>query len=290
MNNVDQPMAGRVCLVTGATSGIGEETALGLARLGATVVVAGRSAARCAATVDRIGRQTGSFPGRTVEFLLADLSSQKEVHNLAAEFKSRHDRLDVLVNNAGAIVLSRRKSVDGLELTFALNHLSYFVLTDLLLDVLVSSAPARIVNVSSSSHRRTQINFDDLQKQLRYTGFRAYAQSKLANVLFTYELARRLEGTGVTANALHPGLVATNFLTNNGRLGHFLAFFMRIRGMSSAKGARTSIYLASSDEVEGVSGLYFEKEKAVQSAPASYDQSAAARLWKISAELTGVGL
>lgn len=287
MNNVDQPMAGKVCLVTGATSGIGEETALGLARLGATVVVAGRSAARCAATVDRIGRQTGNS---SVEFLLADLSSQKEVHNLAAEFKSRHDRLDVLVNNAGAIVLSRRKSVDGLELTFALNHLSYFVLTDLLLDVLVSSAPARIVNVSSSSHRRTQINFDDLQKQRRYTGFRAYAQSKLANVLFTYELARRLEGTGVTANALHPGLVATNFLTNNGRLGHFLAFFMRIRGMSSAKGARTSIYLASSDEVEGVSGLYFEKEKSVRSAPASYDQAAAARLWEISAELTGVGL
>ena len=287
MNNVDQPMAGKVCLVTGATSGIGEETALGLARLGATVVVAGRSAARCAATVDRIGRQTGNS---SVEFLLADLSSQKEVHNLAAEFKSRHDRLDVLVNNAGAIVLSRRKSVDGLELTFALNHLSYFVLTDLLLDVLVSSAPARIVNVSSSSHRRTQINFDDLQKQRRYTGFRAYAQSKLANVLFTYELARRLEGTGVTANALHPGLVATNFLTNNGRLGHFLAFFMRIRGISSAKGARTSIYLASSAEVEGVSGLYFEKEKAVQSAAASYDQAAAARLWKISAELTGVGL
>ena len=287
MNNVDQPMAGKVCLVTGATSGIGEETALGLARLGATVVVAGRSAARCAATVDRIGRQTGNS---SVEFLLADLSSQKEVHALAAEFKIRHDRLDVLVNNAGAIVLSRRKSVDGLELTFALNHLSYFVLTDLLLDVLVSSAPARIVNVSSSSHRRTQINFDDLQKQRRYTGFRAYAQSKLANVLFTYELARRLEGTGVTANALHPGLVATNFLTNNGRLGHFLAFFMRIRGMSSAKGARTSIYLASSDEVEGVSGLYFEKERAVRSAPASYDQAAAARLWEISAELTGVGL
>jgi len=287
VNNVDQLMAGKVCLVTGATSGIGEETALGLARLGATVVVAGRNAERCAATVDRIGRQTGNS---SVEYLLADLSSQKEVHALAADFKSRHDRLDVLVNNAGAIVLSRRESVDGLELTFALNHLGYFVLTDLLLDVLVSSAPARIVNVSSSSHRRTQINFDDLQKQRRYTGFRAYAQSKLANVLFTYELARRLEGTGVTANALHPGLVATNFLTNNGRLGHFLAFFMRIRGISSAKGARTSIYLASSDEVESVSGLYFEKEKAVRSAPASYDQAAAARLWKISAELTGAGL
>ena len=287
MNNVDQPMAGKVCLVTGATSGIGEETALGLAQLGATVVVAGRSAQRCAATVDRIGRQTGNY---SLEYLLADLSSQKEVHHLAVEFKSRHGKLDVLVNNAGAIMLSRRESVDGLELTFALNHLSYFLLTNLLLDVMVSSAPARIVNVSSSSHRRTKINFDDLQKQRKYTGYRAYAQSKLANVLFTYELARRLEKSGVTANSLHPGLVATNFLTNNGRLGHFLSFFMRIRGLSSAKGARTSIYLASSDEVEGISGLYFEKEIAVRSAPASYDQAAAAQLWKISAELTGVGL
>ena len=285
MDNQDQPMAGKICLVTGATAGIGKETALGLARQGATLVVAGRNRDRCAATVEQIKAQTGNS---SVDFLLADLSSLQEVQNLASQVKERYPRLDVLVNNAGAIMLSRRLSVDGIELTFALNHLSYFLLTNLLLDHLVASAPARIVNVSSSSHRKARIRFDDLEGQRRYGGMRAYSQSKLANVFFTYELARRLEGTGVTANALHPGLVATNFLSNNGKLGQVLCFFMGLRGMSAARGAQTSIYLASCAEVEGVTGRYFEKSREVRSAPASYDRSVAERLWQVSAEMTGL--
>ena len=285
MDNQDQSMAGKTCLVTGATAGIGKETALGLARQGATVVVAGRNRERCTATVEQIKAQTGNS---SVDFLLADLSSLQEVQNLASQVKERYPRLDVLVNNAGAIMLSRRLSVDGIELTFALNHLSYFLLTNLLLDHLVASAPARIVNVSSSSHRKARIRFDDLEGQRRYGGMRAYSQSKLANVFFTYELARRLEGTGVTANALHPGLVATNFLSNNGKLGQVLCFFMGLRGMSAARGAQTSIYLASCAEVEGVTGRYFEKSREVRSAPASYDRSVAERLWQVSAEMTGL--
>ena len=285
MVNPDQSMAGKICLITGATAGIGKETALGLARQGATVVVAGRNRERCTATVEQIKAQTGNS---SVDFLLADLSSLQEVRNLAGQVKEKYPRLDVLVNNAGAIMLSRRLSVDGIELTFALNHLSYFLLTNSLLDHLVASAPARIVNVSSSSHRRTRLNFDNLQFHRRYGGYRAYAQSKLANVLFSYELARRLDGSGVTVNVLHPGLVATNFLSNNGKLGQFLCFFMGLRGMNAAKGALTSIYLAGSTEVEGVTGRYFEKSREVRSAPASYDRSAAERLWQVSAEMTGL--
>jgi NAD(P)-dependent dehydrogenase (short-subunit alcohol dehydrogenase family) len=270
-------------LVTGATAGIGEATAAGLAALGATVVVAGRDVERCSASVERIKQQTRN---PEIAYLVADLSSQREVRRLAEEFKSRYARLDALVNSAGAINLARRSTVDGIELTFALNHLSYFLLTDLLIDLMISSAPARIVNVSSSSHRRAGINFDNLQGHGRYRGFRAYAQSKLGNVLFTYELARRLDGTGVTANALHPGVVATRFLANNGKIGPIFSFLFGLRGISPAEGARTSIYLASSSEVEGITGGYYEKSQAVRSAAASYDEDTAARLWDISAEMT----
>ena len=283
MAGIDHPMSGKICMVTGATAGIGEATAEGLASLGATVIVVGRSAERCVAAVERIKQQTGNS---NVEHLLADLSSQQEVRDLAYEFKSRYSKLDVLVNNAGAINLVRRASVDGIELTFALNHLSYFLLTNQLLDLLVSSAPARIVNVSSSSHRRSRINFDDLQCRRRYWGMRAYAQSKLGNVLFTYELARRLDGVGVTVNALHPGVVATRFLANNGKLGPIFSFFFGLRGISPENGSRTSIYLASSKEVEGVTGGYYEKSRAVRSSSASYDEAVAARLWEVSVEMT----
>ena len=268
MAGTDQPMVGKICLVTGATAGIGEATASGLAALGATVVVAGRSMERCVAAVERIKQQTGN---QNVDHLLADLSSLKQVRSLADEFKSSHSRLDVLVNNVGAINLARRETVDGVELTFSLNHLSYFLLTHLLLDLLKSSAPARVVNVSSSSHRKARINFDDLLGHRGYRGMRAYGQSKLGNVLFTYELARRLEGTGVTANALHPGVVATRFLANNGWIGPIFSFFFGLRGISPENGARTSVYLASSDEIEGITGGYYEKSQAVRSAPASYD-------------------
>jgi len=273
-------------MVTGATSGIGKETARELARLGATVVVAGRSRERATATVEEIRRETGN---ESVEFMLADLSSQAEVRRLAEEFKERHQRLDVLVNNAGGIFVSRRASTDGIEMTFALNHLSYFLLTSLLLDRLRSSAPTRIVNVSSKAHENTAMDFGDLECRKRYRfGSRAYRLSKLGNVLFTYELARRLEGTGVTVNALHPGLVSTNLFSNNGVLGRAVTFLVRWRGMSPPEGARTCVYLAASPEVEGKTGDYYDDCKAVASSAASRDGMAATRLWEVSAEMTGL--
>lgn len=285
MAKMEKPLNGRICMVTGATGGIGAVTAQALARQGATVVVVGRSREKSVATVARIKEQTGNSE---VEFMLADLSSQKEVRRLAERFKSRYRRLNVLVNNAGAIFRKRRETVDGFEMTFALNHLSHFLLTNLLLDTIKASAPARIINVSSESHRRAKMNFDDLQRRKKYGAMNAYGQSKLANVLFTYELARRLDGSGVTANALHPGFVATNFGENmEGIFGLFVRLF-HLFGISPEQGAQTSIYLATSPEVEDVTGKYFEKKKAVQSSKISYDKAIAKKLWQVSAELSGL--
>ena len=278
-------MAGKTCLVTGATAGIGRKVALELAHMGADVVLASRNPARCAATADEIREESGN---PAVEYLVADLSSQEQVRRLAQEFKERHQRLDVLVNNAGALFIRRQKSADGIEMTFALNHLSYFLLTNLLLDVLTASAPARVVNVASSSHREARLNLVDAHDPRRYFGYRAYARSKLCNVLFTYELARRFEGTGVTANALHPGLVATNFMANNGPFGRFLNFFFRIRGISIEAGAMTPVYAATSPVMEGISGKYLDKMQVVRSSHRSYDESLAAALWELSCDLTGL--
>jgi NAD(P)-dependent dehydrogenase (short-subunit alcohol dehydrogenase family) len=281
----DKALRGQVCLVTGAASGIGAATARALARHGAAVVLVDRDAETGAATAGQIARETGNG---AVEFLQADLSAQEEIRRLARRFESRHHRLDVLVNNAGAIFSRRQESVDGIEMTFALNYLGYFLLTNLLLDTLKASAPARIVNVSSRSHARARIDFDDLQSRSRYHGLRAYAHSKLAIVLFTYELARRLEGTGVTANALHPGLVATGFgMHHSGILGLVMRLF-RPAFISPEQGARTSIYLATSPEVEGVTGKYFVRCEAVPSSPASYDMDTARRLWQVSAAYTNL--
>jgi len=277
-------MADKTCLITGATAGIGRVTALELAHMGAAVVIAGRDPAKCALAANDIREESGN----DVEFLVADLSSQEEVRCLADEFRNRHQRLDVLVNNAGAIHMSHRKSVDGIEMTFALNHLSYFLLTNLLLDVLVASSPSRVVNVASSVHQKAKIDLFDVHAPRHYSGFRAYSRSKLCNLLFTYELARRLEGTGVTANALHPGLVATNILTNNGILGRFLNMLLGIRGISVEAGALTSVYAASSPEMEGVSGKYLDKKKIVRSSARSFDEAQAAALWELSASLTGI--
>lgn len=276
-------MRGKVCLVTGSSSGIGKETALGLARLGATVVMVCRDRARGEAARYEIASAGG---GATVDLLLADLSSQAAIHSLAEELTSRYPRIDVLVNNAGALNTARRLTDDGIEMTFAVNHLAYFLLTNLLLDTLKASAPARIVNVASDSHTNAHINFDDLQGARRYRGMQAYGQSKLANILFTYELARRLQGSGVTANCLHPGVVATGFGHNNGRL---ISLGFRLIAPFVTKpdeGAKTSIYLASSPQVDGVSGKYFVKCKETRSSAASYDEAAARRLWDLSAELT----
>lgn len=277
-------LSGKICMVTGATSGIGTVTARELARLGATVVLVGRNQAKAAAVAAEIKGQTGNS---AVEVLIGDLSSQADIHRIVDEFKQRHSQLHILVNNAGAVYERRQESVDGIELTFALNHLSYFLLTNLLLDTLQHSAPARIVNVSSEAHRTTRMNFDDLQARQRYRGFQVYGQSKLANILFTIELARRLEGTGVTVNALHPGVVATGFGVNNrGWIGLVFGVLLRPFIRTPEQGAETSIYLAASPEVEAVSGLYFANKRPARPSAAARDLAAAQRLWSSSVELT----
>ena len=277
------PMHGKVCLVTGATSGIGLVTARELARRGAHVVLVGRSAEKCAAAVEQIQTQTGN---REVEALLADLSSKSQIRELARQFRERHARLDVLVNNAGGIWMKRQLTVDGYEMTFAVNHLAYFLLTQLLLETLAASAPARVINVSSEAHRKAGMVFDDLMGERGYGGWHAYCQSKLANVLFTYEQARRLGGTGVTVNALHPGWVSSGFAGNNGWKGDILQLLARWFAISPEEAARTVLYLATAPEAAGASGKYFVREHAVSSSRASCDEAAAQRLWQLSLELT----
>jgi NAD(P)-dependent dehydrogenase (short-subunit alcohol dehydrogenase family) len=276
-------MGGKVCLITGATSGIGKATAMKLASMGASVVMVARDRGRGEAAMAEI--KVGSA-NASVALMLADLSSQEDIRRLAHEFEEAYPRLDVLINNAGVIRSERITTADGLETTFAVNHLAYSLLTNLLLDMLKASAPSRIVNVSSGEQRNGIIDFDDLQGEKGYKGAKAYSQSKLATVLFTYELARRLEGTGVTANCLHPGVVGTNL--GSGVSG---AFGVMVRALtplmkSPEKGAETSVYLASSKEVESVSGRYFVKKAEARSSDASYDERLARRLWEVSADLT----
>lgn len=283
-------MAGKVVMVTGATAGIGLYTAKAIAKMGATTVIVGRNPQKTEGVVNDLKQETGN---QNIDFLLADLSIQADIHKMVDTFKEKYDRLDVLINNAGAIMLSRQESVDGLEMTFALNHLGYFLPTLLLLDRLKASAPARIVNVSSGLHSGRSLNFDDIQMKNSYSGMGAYGNSKLMNVYFTYELARHLEGTGVTVNALHPGLVGSNFgLTNNndGFLRQIARSVMNIFSLSEKDGAKTSIYLATSPEVEGVTGKYFEKSQEKRSSSESYNEAHAQRLWEISEEITGVSL
>ncbi len=268
-----------VCLITGATSGIGEAAARELARRGMRVVIVGRSAERAAATVARIKQATGV----DVEPLIADLSSQAGVRQVAETFLQRYPRLDVLINNAGGFFAGRQVSVDGIEMTWALNHMSYFLLTNLLLDLLRASAPARVINVSSDAHRSGTMRWDDLQFTRGYNGWAAYAQSKLANILFSNELARRLAGSGVTSNALHPGFVATRFAHNNGFVwGGLMALLQRLWAISPEEGAQTSIYLATAPEGATISGRYFVKSRETTPAPQAQDVDAAARLWEIS--------
>ena len=278
-------MHGKVCLVTGGTSGIGKETARELTRLGASVVIVGRDVGKAITTVTEIQKETGN---NSIEFIIADLSSQAAIHNLADKFLASYPRLDILINNAGKIFTSRQTSVDGIEMTFALNHLSYFLLTRLLINRLLFSSPSRIVNVSSTAHQNTTIDFNDIECRQRYLlGIKAYRMSKLCNVLFTYELARRLKGTGVTANALHPGLVSTNLLSDNGLLGPVLTYLLKLRGVSSKQGATTSIYLATSPDVAGETGKYFVSCEPIASSEFSYDYLTANRLWTLSSNLTG---
>ncbi len=278
-------MGEKVCLITGATSGIGKATAMGLANMGASVVMVGRDRGRGEAVMAEIKDKSGNA---SVDLMLADVSSQEEIRRLADEFKEAYPRLDVLINNAGVFRSERITTADGIEMTFAVNHLAYFLLTNLLLDVLKASAPSRIVNVSSGDHSNAIIDFDDLQGENGYKGAKAYSQSKLATVLFTYELARRLEGTGVTANCLHPGVVGTNLGSGVSGVFGFMVRALTPLMLSPEKGAETSIYLASSPEVEGVSGRYFVKKAEARSSDKSYDKRLARRLWEVSAELTNL--
>ena len=277
-------MEGKTCLVTGASDGIGYIAARELALKGARVIAVGRNAPKTHGAVMRIIDETKNDD---VSYFVTDLSSQSAVRKLAKQVRERTSRLDVLLNNAGAIFLSSQASIDGLEMTFALNHMGYFLLTNELLDLLRESAPSRIINVSSSSHGSPgRFTLQELPKTRSNRGYRAYGRSKLCNILFTYELSRRLEGTGITANALHPGLVRTNIARNNGALGRMVNFFIGARGVDTVQGAKTLVYLATSREVEGVTGKYYVDCRPVPSSALSYDVGLAEGLWELSERLT----
>ena len=278
-------MTGKTVLVTGGTGGIGLATAAGLAGLGARVGIVGRDQQRADAAAERLRRAAGE-----VDVFTADVASQRQVRRLAEQVLAAYPRLDVLVNNVGGYWATRHETDDGLERTFAVNHLAPFLLTNLLLDRLRSSAPARVVTVSSGAQSMGRIDFDDLMGDRSYNGQRAYNQSKLANVMFTFELARRLEGTGVTATVLHPGVVRTSFgQEDSGRWMRLMLPVARPFMKSPEEGAATSIHLASSPSVEGVTGQYFASSRPREASRASYDTGAAARLWEVSAELVDIG-
>ncbi len=278
-------------LVTGATNGIGKQAALELAQMGADVVIVGRNPAKTRAVRDELIRLSGSDK---IESLVADLSSISEIRRVADEFRERHDRLDVLLNNAGAIFSEYQQSADGYEMTFALNHISYYLLTHLLLDLLKRTAAeqgeARIINVSSSAHRSGTLRLDNLRDPSGYSFMNSYGGSKLMNVLFTYELARRLAHTTVTVNAVHPGLVDTGFGHNTSRVWAFMVkILQKLFAISVERGAETLVYLAASADVAGLSGKYWNEKTQKRSSEISYDRDKQTALWDYSAEVTGVG-
>jgi len=276
------PMAGKTVLVTGGSSGIGRATALGLATMGARVAINGRDRGR----TEDAAREIRAAGGGQVDVFVADLSAQAEVRQLADEVLQRLSRIDVLVNNVGGYWNTRHVTADGLEHTFAVNHLAPFLLTNLLLDRLRQSAPARVVTVSSHAHSTGRIDFDDLQGERSYSGAQAYNQSKLANLLFTYELARRLQFTSVTANAVHPGVVRTSFGAEDPHgVQRLFVPFLRPFMKAPAQGAATSIHVASAPDLASVTGRYFVNSKPKRSSVGSYDEATAARLWKVSAQL-----
>lgn len=276
---------GKVCLVSGGTAGIGLVTARKLAERGASVTIVGRDAARGHSALAAIRAGSGN---PTVDFLQADLSDQTAIRSLAEAFTDRHPRLDILVNNAGAMFGTRQESAQGHEMTFALNHLGYFLLTLLLLPALQAAAPARIVVVASEAHRGATLDFDDLQAKRRYHGWQAYKRSKLANILFTHELARRLDWQQVTVNALHPGFVATEIGVRHGFLPGFVWWLAKRAATDVETGALTSVHLAASPEAEGMHGRYFIKCRPAKSSAAAHDRACALRLWEESARMTGL--
>lgn len=279
----ETPMAGKVCLITGGTGGIGFVAARELARVGAAITIVGRDRKRGEAAAAAIN---AAAHRDDVRYLVADLSDQSQIRALAATVLADTPRLDVLVNNAGGLFGKRQLSADGLEMTFALNHLNYFLLSHLLLPALEAAAPARIVNVASAAHKKVTIDFDDLQGEQKYDRWLAYKRSKLANIMFTYEMARRIDGSGVTVNALHPGFVATDIGVRHGFVPGFLWWLGKLTAISPEEGAKTTIYLASSPEVANSTGHYFSRCRPKRSSDASYDRAASERLWDVSANLT----
>jgi NAD(P)-dependent dehydrogenase (short-subunit alcohol dehydrogenase family) len=278
-------MQGRVVVLTGATSGIGRATAFGLARMGAHLALVCRDRGRGEETVAAVAAASST----RADLFVADLAVQGDVHRVAGELLARYPAIHVLVNNAGIVNLRYRETVDGVEEVFAVNHLAPFLLTHLLLDRLKASAPARIVNVASHAHKFGPMHFDDIGWKQGYKGMRVYGQSKLANVLFTRELAARLAGTGVTVNCLHPGAVATRLGQNNGRISILLTKALAPFFRTAEQGAATSIHLAASPDVDGVSGRYFSNRREARPSRAAQDPVAARRLWDLSVALTGVG-
>ena len=282
MTNIE----GKTCVITGATSGIGLTAAHALAALGARLALVGRDRTRGDAALSELRSRA---PRLQAEIRYADLSRLDEIRRLGAELTAALPRIDILINNAGALFQRRSLTADGMERSFALNHMAYFVLTEALRQRLVASAPARIVNVASEAHRGAALDFDDLQLEQNYRGLTAYNRSKLCNILFTRELARRLAGTGVTANCLHPGFVATRFGDENGGLFRVgLAFAKRLFAISPEQGALTSVHVATSPAVEGISGKYFDKCALATPSPAAEDDAVAQRLWQESARLAGL--
>jgi len=284
-------MNGKRVLITGATNGIGKQAALELMKMGADVVIVGRDDAKTRNVCADLKTNSGSDK---VDMLVADLSSIDEIRRVADEFRAKYDRLDVLLNNAGAVFSNYQQSVDGYEMTFALNHISYYLLTHLLLDILKRTADAqgeaRIINVSSSAHRNATLRLDNLRDESGYSFMNSYGASKLMNVQFTYELARRLEDSAVSVNAVHPGLVDTGFGHNTGRLWSVLIkAAQKLFAISPQKGAETLVYLASSPDVAGISGKYWNERQQKRSSDNSYDREQQNRLWAFSAEATGIG-
>ncbi len=284
-------MNGKRVLITGATNGIGKQTALELATMGADLVIVGRNEAKTRRVQNELQALNG---GGEIDYLIADLSSMAEIRRIAAEFRARHDRLDVLLNNAGAAFSEFQLSADGYEMSFALNHISYYLLTHLLLDVLIETSQeqgeARIINVSSSAHRGATVRLENLRDKSGFNFMNSYGASKLMNVQFTYELARRLADTTVTVNAVHPGLVDTGFGHETGWLYSTICkILQKLFADSPEKGAETLVYLAASPDVSGISGKYWNAKQQKRSSKSSYDREQQQRLWEYSAEVTGVG-
>ncbi|MFX1370882.1 MAG: SDR family oxidoreductase [Promethearchaeota archaeon] len=286
MKSIPKIMKGKICMITGANSGIGKATAIELAHLGATLVLVCRNQIRAEKAIAEIKKKTGN---ELIDLILADLSSQRKIHNLVSEFKSRYNKLHVLINNAGVNLSKRKITIDGIETTFAVNYLAQYMLCNLLFNILKDSAPARIVNVTSS-YQAKSINFEDLNGERHYRQMKAYRQSKLAIVLFTYEFARKIKETGVTVNCLHPGIIKTNMVR---KFRSFVKYFYPLIGLfmkSPKRGAKTSVYLASNPEIDGITGQYFKRRKTAKSVKISYDKNIAEQLWDVSFKLTNVNL